>query len=206
MIEAWNDMMLSKCKNFVGFFFWWIIPLRSRQNGVVQFIQPWGGRCGALHRSQQGVAWDVPVKLLLININDAMGLGHRMINLSYHKCITRVADSGKSGDKKKRDNSPLYLPHWRNKICNDSGYSGLLITKCLQCTASISTLRPLFPEPEISTKEVEQLRQRRKKTCQAFYFVPWAQRRKAQPSWVPMICSHKSLGRHCSDTQNWTFG
>lgn len=131
------------------------------------------GRCGALHRSQQGVAWDVPVKLLLININDAMGLSHRMINPTYHKYITRVADGGKSGDKKKRDNSPLYLPHWRNKICNDSGYSGLLITKSLQCTASISTLRPLFPEPEISTKEVKQLRQRRrKKTCQAFYFVP----------------------------------
>jgi len=120
------------------------------------------GRCGALHRSQQGVAWDVPVKLLLININDAMGLSHGMINPTYHKCITRVADGGKSGDTKKRDNSPLYLPHWRNKICNDSGYSGLLITKCLQCTASISILRALFPEPEISTKEVEKLRQRRR--------------------------------------------
>lgn len=105
--------------------------------------------------------------------------------------VGKVATKKKG--KKEKDNSPLHLPYWRNKICNNSGYSGLLITKCLQCTASISTLRPLFHEPEISeilTKEVEQVRQRRRRKNHVRHFTLFHEHRGEEcscagcPWWV----------------------
>lgn len=48
------------------------------------------------------------MKLLLININNARGFIHRMINLTFHKCNDRMADGRKSGDKKRERQQPPF--------------------------------------------------------------------------------------------------
>lgn len=98
------------------------------------------------------MAREEPLKLILININ-ARGFNQRM---SCPTCSTSAKIERLTLKKRwrKKTTAP-YILYWRNKKCNDSGYSGLLIITCLQCSASISTLRPLFHEPEIIIKRVE---------------------------------------------------
>lgn len=78
----------------------------SEWGGAVHSALRW--RCGELYCSQQGVACDVPVKLLLININNARGFIHRMINLMYRECNDRMADGKKNGDKKSERQQPPF--------------------------------------------------------------------------------------------------